>query len=79
MFFGIHLPGTVEAVADLQHRNIHVAIASITWKFAIAWFAGKLNPVRVALGTEHFGHQAPVVSMFGVTCKAPWLLQIGYR
>jgi len=44
-------PGAIEAVAYLQHRNIHVAIASITWKFAIAWFAAKLN-ITNFLGTD---------------------------
>ncbi len=44
-------PGAEEAIAQLQADDIEVAIASITWKFAVAWFAERLN-VSHYLGTE---------------------------
>jgi HAD superfamily phosphoserine phosphatase-like hydrolase len=44
-------PGAVEGVSRLREAGIHVAIASITWDFAVSWVAGKLG-VRHFLGTE---------------------------
>jgi phosphoserine phosphatase len=44
-------PGAWEAVALLQSRGIEVVIASITWSFAVAWFAKRLN-IRRYLGTQ---------------------------
>lgn len=36
-------PGAAEAVALLRQHGIAVAIASITWEFAVAWFAQRLR------------------------------------
>ncbi|MGH6611809.1 MAG: HAD family hydrolase [Burkholderiaceae bacterium] len=44
-------PGAEEAIAQLQSSGIEVAIASITWKLAVAWFAERLD-IRHYLGTE---------------------------
>jgi phosphoserine phosphatase len=44
-------PGAHEAVQQLQKANVLVAIASITWKFAVRWFAERLN-VEHHLGTD---------------------------
>lgn len=44
-------PGAEEAIAQLQSNGIEVAIASITWKFAVAWFAQRLH-IRHYIGTE---------------------------
>lgn len=66
-------PGAIEAVADLQRRNIHVAIASITWKFAVAWFAEKLN-ITDFLGTDLLPSGA-IEHVWGRT-KGTWLLQL---
>ncbi len=44
-------PGAREAIAQLQSNGIEVAIASITWEFAVAWFAKRFN-VRHHIGTE---------------------------
>jgi HAD superfamily phosphoserine phosphatase-like hydrolase len=40
-------PGAVDGVGRLREAGVHVAIASITWSFAVSWFAGRL-------GVEHF-------------------------
>lgn len=44
-------PGTEEALARLHGRGVLVAIASLTWKFAVEWLAKQLNIVH-CLGTE---------------------------
>lgn len=40
-------PGAIEGVRLPREARTHVGIASITWGFAVAWFAAKL-------GVEHF-------------------------
>ena len=66
-------PGAMEAVAELQRRNIHVAIASITWKFAVAWYAARLN-VTSYVGTDLLPSGA-MEHVWGWT-KGTWLLQL---
>jgi HAD superfamily phosphoserine phosphatase-like hydrolase len=44
-------PGAHEAVRLLQEAQVVVAIASITWKFAVRWFAEQLN-VQNYIGTD---------------------------
>ena len=66
-------PGAIEAVEDLQHRNIHVAIASITWKFAVAWFAGKLN-ITSFLGTDLLPSGAIAETTLGPEARQ-WILE----
>jgi len=68
-------PGTREAVAYLQHRDIHVAIASITWKFAVAWFAAKFN-IASFLGTDLLPSGA-IEHVWGRT-KGTWLLHLAH-
>ena len=43
-------PGATEGIALLQESAIEVAIASITWDFAVGWFADQLG-VKHVLGT----------------------------
>jgi phosphoserine phosphatase len=43
-------PGTCEGVARLLVEGVEVAIASITWQFAVEWFARQLGVSRF-LGT----------------------------
>lgn len=43
-------PGAMEGVVLLQEAGIEVAIASITWAFAVGWFANQLG-VQYFLGT----------------------------
>lgn len=43
-------PGAMEGVALLQESGVEVAIASITWDFAVGWFAEQLG-VKHFLGT----------------------------
>jgi len=66
-------PGAVEAVAYLQHQNIHVAIASITWKFSVAWFAAKLD-IANFLGTD-LSPLGAIEHVWGHT-KGTWLLEL---
>ena len=66
-------PGAKEAVAYLQRRNIHVAIASITWKFAVSWFAAELN-ITSFLGTDLLP-SGNIEHVWGRT-KGTWLLQL---
>jgi phosphoserine phosphatase len=44
-------PGAREGVALLRSRGVEVAIASITWSFAVDWFAERLDVTRT-LGTR---------------------------
>ena len=66
-------PGAKEAVAYLQRRNIHVAIASITWKFAVSWFAAELN-ITSFLGTDLLS-SGGIEHVWGRT-KGTWSLQL---
>lgn len=36
-------PGTREGIARLQNCGVEIAIASLTWEFAVEWFAQQLN------------------------------------
>lgn len=44
-------PGAVEGVQLLRANGVHVAIASLTWAFAVEWF-GNLLSVDSTLGTS---------------------------
>jgi phosphoserine phosphatase len=44
-------PGAAAAVALLQRHGVEVGVASITWDFAVEWFARKLG-VTCHLGTQ---------------------------
>jgi HAD superfamily phosphoserine phosphatase-like hydrolase len=44
-------PGVVPAMERLRRHGIEVAIASLTWRFAVSWFAERLG-VRWYLGTD---------------------------
>ncbi len=46
-------PGAHEAVRRLQSVGVAVAIASLTWQFAVSWFASQLG-VDDYLGTDLF-------------------------
>lgn len=63
-------PGARRAVRELQKAKILVAIASITWKFAVEWFANQLD-VRHGLGTE-LGSDGKITHVWGRD-KAQWL------
>ena len=43
-------PGTFEGVACLRAAGVELGVASITWNFAVEWFATRLGIARV-LGT----------------------------
>jgi HAD superfamily phosphoserine phosphatase-like hydrolase len=63
-------PGAHEAIQQLQEANVVVAIASITWKFAVRWFAARLN-VAHHLGTD-VGADGKITHVWGRD-KARWL------
>jgi HAD superfamily phosphoserine phosphatase-like hydrolase len=66
-------PGAREAVRELQDAGVLVAIASITWKFAVRWFAQQLN-VKHFLGTD-ISSEGEIVHVWGRD-KARWFREI---
>jgi HAD superfamily phosphoserine phosphatase-like hydrolase len=69
-------PGACRAVRDLQKANILVAIASITWRFAVEWFADQLN-IRHLLGTD-LSSEGEITHVWGRD-KAQWLEDLASR
>jgi len=69
-------PGVCEAMALLKQHGIHLALISITWEFAVAWFAQKW-------GIQHFvGTRlslAGEITHFWPEEKATWLTQLAQR
>jgi phosphoserine phosphatase len=63
-------PGAVEGVALLQKAGCAIGIASVTWSFAVAWFAEQLG-VEQYLGTRLLPGGA-VEQVWGRD-KGPWL------
>jgi phosphoserine phosphatase len=47
----VFAPGAVEAIELLRRNRFECAISSITWLFAVRWFAGRLN-IAHCQGTE---------------------------
>jgi HAD superfamily phosphoserine phosphatase-like hydrolase len=66
-------PGARDAVRELNAANVLVGIASITWKFAVQWFADQLG-VRHYLGTD-VGPDGEIIHVWGRD-KAEWLNQL---
>jgi phosphoserine phosphatase len=66
-------PGAHEAVRRLQDAQVEVAIASITWKFAVQWFAEQLN-VQHCIGTD-ISPRGEIVHVWGRD-KARWLQEL---
>ena len=69
-------PGAVEGVSRLREAGVHVAIASITWDFAVSWCASKLG-VRHFLGTglAEDGH----IQHVWAEDKACWLSRLAVQ
>lgn len=63
-------PGTEEGVARLREHGVEVAIASITWELAVAWFADRLK-VAHYLGTG-LSAEGEISHVWGRD-KARWL------
>jgi HAD superfamily phosphoserine phosphatase-like hydrolase len=63
-------PGAYEAIQQLQKAGIVVGIASITWKFAVRWFAERLD-ISHHLGTD-VRASGEIVHVWGRD-KARWL------
>jgi phosphoserine phosphatase len=66
-------PGAREAIRRLQELQIVIAIASITWKFAVKWFAEQLS-VRNYIGTD-LSENGDIVHVWGRD-KAQWLREL---
>lgn len=66
-------PGAHEAVLQLQKSDIMVVIASITWKFAVQYFAEQLG-VKQWLGTD-ITNDGEIVHIWGRD-KAKWLQEL---
>lgn len=66
-------PGAKEAILQLQKANVLVAIASITWKFAVRWYAQELN-VQHYLGTD-VAPDGKIIHVWGRD-KARWLQEL---
>jgi phosphoserine phosphatase len=63
-------PGAAEGIATLRRHRIEVAIASITWRFAVGWFAQRLG-VRWHLGTDLM--ESGDIAHVWPADKGPWL------
>jgi phosphoserine phosphatase len=66
-------PGAHEAIRILQEAQVVVAIASITWKFAVRWFAEQLN-VENYVGTD-ISPRGEILHVWGRD-KARWLQEL---
>lgn len=66
-------PGARDAVRELMAANVLIGIASITWKFAVQWFADHLG-VKHYLGTD-VGPDGEIIHVWGRD-KARWLNQL---
>jgi HAD superfamily phosphoserine phosphatase-like hydrolase len=69
-------PGAHNAVRDLQEAGILVAIASITWHFAVEWFADQLG-IDDCLGTD--GRPDGGITHVWGRDKALWLNDLVHR
>lgn len=69
-------PGAADGIALLQGAGVRVAIVSITWEFAVAWFAARLG-VDLWLGTRLRADGG--VAHVWPDDKAHWLLATARR
>jgi phosphoserine phosphatase len=69
-------PGAQDAVKDLREARILVAIASITWRFAVEWFADRLG-IDHCLGTDA-KPDGKIVHVWGRN-KALWLNELACK
>ena len=66
-------PGAHEAIRRLQEAQVVVAIASITWKFAVRWFAKQVN-IQNYIGTD-MSASGDIVHVWARD-KARWLREL---
>jgi phosphoserine phosphatase len=69
-------PGATEAMTSLRQHGIAVAIASVTWEFAVTWFAQQLR-VDYYVGTRRVVDGT--VCYFWPHEKATWARTLGER
>jgi HAD superfamily phosphoserine phosphatase-like hydrolase len=66
-------PGAVEGLASLREAGVAVGIASITWRFAVEWFAHRLGVAHVlATGLDEHG----LIDHVWPRDKATWLHEL---
>jgi HAD superfamily phosphoserine phosphatase-like hydrolase len=74
---GAHLaPGVREEIALLKQHDIHLALVSLTWEFAVAWFAQEWG-IHSFVGTRL--SEAGEISHFWPEDKARWLTQLTHH
>jgi len=66
-------PGAAEGVALLATHGVEVVIASITWRFAVEWFATRFG-IHRSLGTD-LSADGDVVHVWPAD-KGPWLQRL---
>jgi HAD superfamily phosphoserine phosphatase-like hydrolase len=69
-------PGAREGVAALKRAGIHIALVSITWRFAVDWVASELG-ADFAIGSDW--HEDGTIVHFWPDDKATWLTQCAAR
>ena len=69
-------PGVQEGIALLKQYDIELALISITWEFAVAWFAQQWG-IQHFVGTSF--SEAGVISHFWPEDKARWLTRLAHH
>ncbi len=69
-------PGVQEGIALLKQHDIELALISITWEFAVAWFAQRWG-IQHFVGTRV--SEAGEISHFWPADKASWLARLARR
>jgi HAD superfamily phosphoserine phosphatase-like hydrolase len=69
-------PGVREAMALLKQHDIHLALISLTWEFAVAWFAQQWG-IQHFVGTRL--SEVGEITPFWPEDKATWLTQLAQR
>lgn len=69
-------PGVQAGIALLKQHDIQLALISITWEFAVAWFAQRWG-IQHFVGTRF--SEAGEISHFWPADKADWLAHLAHR
>ncbi len=68
-------PGVQEGIALLKQHDMQLALISITWEFAVAWFAQRWG-IQHFVGTRF--SEAGEISHFWPADKARWLARLAH-
>jgi phosphoserine phosphatase len=69
-------PGVREGIALLRQHDIHIALVSMTWEFAVAWFAQEWG-IQHFVGTRL--SEAGEITYVWPEDKARWLTQLAHH